>query len=649
MKNLYYLLGGGLLLGILAFILFLPRGEATISIISTIPVPTETQQPAKTSIDTHPSLEPTLPVSNTSVAAQSSNHIQINGIALVKDEQHYYLSNLDSSEMTPLDLPVNNHGMALSPNGQMIAFMPNNSHGLYILDLNTKVSTPLLVDTGIGLAWSMDNETIAFSCRVQGTIGFSLCLVNIKDAQNVQVVVKSETLGAVDSTDGVFSPSWSSDNQKIAFLAVKALPSSGGKSIPKRDIWLFDVSSQRAQKTFDDQPHGISYIFQPVFLPNENAILFSGRKDKFNSVFKYKIGSQQTEDLTQTGASFDLVDFVLSPDEKTFLGQSPLSNDPSQYVPTLYSIGGQQLEQLNSLKNLQIVSWSLSPNHPKSNEKFLLINGLDYYLSTLDGADSKLIFTAKHSLIAGLSPDQTQFAYFTDNFIYLQNIAEQKTRKVNQEILGGDVPGGSLKWSPDGKKLFTSCANAQQPSIAFCAIDISNGQVETLINEKNTDEICHKNQPYAAVVVLQDLSRDGTKIVYSCIDVREQGFRVSFAIYLYDLVTKTSTKVLDSDSQTMVWGAPTALLSPDGNSLLLNSGNPNHQINIYLLDLRTKALTQLTNDSNFSFQATAWNDDSQSFYLHQTLDHEPYVEKNFLMDLNGSLTPLVDVQGIITK
>jgi hypothetical protein len=99
----------------------------------------------------------------------------------------------------------------------------------------------------------------------------------------------------------------------------------------------------------------------------------------------------------------------------------------------------------------------------------------------------------------------------------------------------------------------------------------------------------------------------------------------------------------------MVWGAPRALLSPAGDSLLLNSGNPNHQINIYLLDLRTKALTQLTNDSNFSFQATAWNNDSQSFYLHQTLDIDPYAEKNFLMGINGALTPLVDVQGIITK
>jgi DNA-binding CsgD family transcriptional regulator len=73
---------------------------------------------------------------------------------------------------------------------------------------------------------------------------------------------------------------------------------------------------------------------------------------------------------------------------------------------------------------------TITPSTSRTNEKFLIINQLDYYLSTLDGADSKLIFSAKHGLIAGLSPNQTQFAYFTDNFIYLQNIAEQKPEKL---------------------------------------------------------------------------------------------------------------------------------------------------------------------------------------------------------------------------
>jgi len=92
------------------------------------------------------------------------------------------------------------------------------------------------------------------------------------------------------------------------------------------------------------------------------------------------------------------------------------------------------------------------------------------------------------------------------------------------------------------------------------------------------------------------------------------------------------------------------LISPDGNSLLINSGNPYHLINVYLLDIRTKAISQLTNDTNFSFQATGWGNDSQSFYLHQTSAIAPYAEKNFLMSIDSTIIfPIIDIQGIITK
>lgn len=289
-----------------------------------------------------------------------------------------------------------------------------------------------------------------------------------------------------------------------------------------------------------------------------------------------------------------------------------------------------------------------TPSSSISNEMFLIINQRDYYISTLDGSDSTLLFSGKDSPIemASLSPDKTLFAYFKDNFIYIQDIETQKTTKLNKEIIGSF--GGNLRWLPDGKKLFMSCANAQQPSMAVCTIDTSNGQVEVLINEKNTDEVCHTG--INSLIIFQDLSNDGTKIVYSCIIPTEQGYRAPFAIYIYDILSKTSVKVLGSESQTIVWGQPSALISPDGNSLLINSGNPNHLINIYLLDLRTRAIAQLTNDSAFSFQATTWENDSQNFYLHQTLVSAPYAEKNSLMNVKGEIiSPIVDIQGIINR
>lgn len=287
-----------------------------------------------------------------------------------------------------------------------------------------------------------------------------------------------------------------------------------------------------------------------------------------------------------------------------------------------------------------------STNNSTSNEKFLIINQRDYYLSTLNGSDSTLLFSGKSSPIemASLSPDKTKFSYFKDNFIYIQDIETQKITMLNKEIIGS--MGGNLRWSPDGKKLFMSCANAQQPSIAICSIDTSNGQVEVLINEKNTDEFCATN-PNS--IKFQDLNNDGTKIAYFCSVIAEQGQRGSFAIYMYDIPSGTSIKVLDSQTQDAAWQIYTALISPDGNFLLLDGANQNYILNIYLLDWKTGALTQLTNDSEYHFTATLWGAESNSFYVHRTSANEPYKEENFLMDINGTILSTINVQGKITR
>lgn len=285
--------------------------------------------------------------------------------------QNYYITDLSETGMIPLDIPTNIRGLAMSPNGQIIAYIPNENPILYLLDTNSKIAN-ILIDSidfqpGIGLAWSPDSQNIVFSCKVQGTLGLSLCLVNIMNKENIQVLVKSEKLSASDVLDGAISPSWSSDGQKIIFLSLSTPPSSlgrktvstkGRKTVSTKDIWLFDFSTNTAKLIFPNDTEGISHIFTPVFLSENNSILFSGRKDNFNTLFEYKIDSQYIQNITFTDNSFDLVDFVLSPDEKSFLVHIPTPENSAQsFVPTLYSIDGHLLEQLNSLANFQIISW----------------------------------------------------------------------------------------------------------------------------------------------------------------------------------------------------------------------------------------------------------------------------------------------------
>ena len=247
--------------------------------------------------------------------------------------------------------------------------------------------------------------------------------------------------------------------------------------------------------------------------------------------------------------------------------------------------------------------------------------------------------------MASLSPDETQFAYFKDNFVYIQNVANQKTIALNKEILGSI--GGNLRWSPDGKKLFMSCANAEQPSMAICAIDTSNGQVEVPINEKNTDTICHTN--LNSTINFQNISNDGTRIAYSCFISAEQGQRTPFAVYIYDIISKTSVKILDSQTQGVVWEFLSVLMSPNGNSLLINSGDQNHIINVYLMDLITGSIKQVQTILHILFQATAWEIDGRSFYIHRISANQPYAEENFLLDMNGAIIFPIEIQGMITR
>jgi WD40 repeat protein len=312
------------------------------------PQPAEKQQPSFTAAATIPIPTPV-------------NHEK--DFLLIKTlDQQFYISDLKKNGMTPVGLPANLRAIALSPNGNTIAYVPNEDPALYLFNISTKRSDRLInsdkARLGSGLAWSPDGQKIAFSCGVPETSGFSLCLIDIAHKDDVQILVKSESLHASDVYDGVYSPAWDQAGQKIVFLSSNPAPNSGGKIVPPRDIWLFDISKQTINRIFSDGSAGITLIFNPDFLPGDDSILFSGRKEKFNTIFRYELNTQKLQNITSSDNSFDIVNFVLSPDGKSFLVSIPEPGNSGQdYMPTVYSDDGQLLEQLPSLKNAQVYSW----------------------------------------------------------------------------------------------------------------------------------------------------------------------------------------------------------------------------------------------------------------------------------------------------
>ncbi|MGC1378015.1 MAG: hypothetical protein WA821_17415 [Anaerolineales bacterium] len=318
-----------------------------------------------------PAASPTaasLSVTASTPSAQPSPERQKKEILLVynTDQRRYYLSDFSGAEMTPLELPAEIDSIAMSPDGRGVAYVPTvygeDRAAIYLLDINSKKASKL-TDTSVTIpgtqlmAWSPDSQKILFSCWVKETTGLSLCSADLTGT--IKILIKPEVLNVSGDHDGANAPAWSMDSSKIVFQSSRS-PSvlvEGVKTEAPVDLWVFDVASQQARRIFVDGTAGISMIMRPVFLPDENAVLFSGRKDTYNTIFKYNLDTQKVQDITASGNRYDMTNIVLSPDGKTFWAYIPLSNDGSQYVPALYSVDGALIKQFDALKNLQVVSW----------------------------------------------------------------------------------------------------------------------------------------------------------------------------------------------------------------------------------------------------------------------------------------------------
>jgi len=275
--------------------------------------------------------------------------------------------------------------------------------------------------------------------------------------------------------------------------------------------------------------------------------------------------------------------------------------------------------------------------------KFLISQQGGYYIINSDGTKKTLLYSdeSSHAEMVSLSSSATKFAYFMNNFVYVQDVATKETTTVNKEIIGSI--GGQIRWSPDETQLAMTCATEQQLSSAVCLLDVSNGQVEILANEKNTDKFCSANY-----IQLLDWSNDGTKIIYECFIVPEKRHKEEFEIYAYDIATKSTTQILDSASQNMIWQLHSASIAPDNNLLLINGKSQIPIAQIFLLDMPSGTLKQITIANDYHSSALVWRD-NQTFYTHTQLDQSPYDEANFIMNINGEKILTLKIKGFILK
>ena len=283
------------------------------------------------------------------------------------------------------------------------------------------------------------------------------------------------------------------------------------------------------------------------------------------------------------------------------------------------------------------------PIHVVANSKVLILDQLNYYVANLDGSGKVLLYSgeAAHAEMASLSPSATKFAFFRDNFVYVQDLITKKTVTLNKESLGS--MGGQIRWSPDETKLAMTCSSAQQASLAVCLIHIQNGQIETLVNAKNTDQFCSSN-----TIELLDWSDDGSKVIYDCYVVPGHREKQNFVIYMYDVASKTAKQVFDGRSQDLLWEIHSASVSPDDALLLISGAKQDYIQQIFLLDFSNGSLNQLTNEPDINSSAFVWRS-SDTFYTHKQNNQAPYQESNFIMNTEGNIMTPLELEGTVIK
>jgi Tol biopolymer transport system component len=295
-----------------------------------------------------------------------ANALDQGSLLILDTNTQYSIFNLETKEKILLDLPKNLRSIDLSPNGQWVAYISREGNTLTILNIKTMKRAHLIhspesdVQLGISLAWSPDSKSVVFSCNVRGTLGLSLCRMEVSASQDaIEILVSSETLRASDVFEGVYSPSWSQDGKKIIFLSIYESVLTNGKNGSVADIWAFDLLDNSTQMLLKEGNEEITFIYEPVFLANPNSILFSGRRGEFNSIFEYDIDTQSIQTVTSLENNFDLVDYVISPDAEWFIASIPRGMQPEQvFVPTLFSVHGEAPQPIDWLDHARVVDWA---------------------------------------------------------------------------------------------------------------------------------------------------------------------------------------------------------------------------------------------------------------------------------------------------
>jgi Tol biopolymer transport system component len=178
-----------------------------------------------------------------------------------------YLMRPDGSEERELVQATYGSDIAWSPDGKTIALatswggVRNDPSGIFLIDLQSGTQKQVWAGEVMGLAWSPDEEWIAFTARTD----YHACNLYILSISN-----QSEAIGPI--TAGCNSPpSWSADGNYLAFV-METISQQTESGIGPRQRTLFLLNSMTLDK--QQLTSGSEWIEDIIWSPTEPFLFY---------------------------------------------------------------------------------------------------------------------------------------------------------------------------------------------------------------------------------------------------------------------------------------------------------------------------------------------------------------------------------------